>query len=73
MPNSAGGPHQGSFPKRRRRHKTPLPGVEPLRKAVDHAVARVVHGQVPVRCLVRRALHNGHGLIVSIARRERNS
>ena len=28
-----------------------------FRETVDHATARVVHGQVPVRCPVRRALH----------------
>jgi putative transposase len=44
-----GGQGQGAFPQRRGRDKTALPGLEPLRKGVDHAAARVVHGQGSVR------------------------
>src|SRR5262249_33744517 len=35
---------------------------EPLREGVEHATARVVHGQVPVRRSLRRALHISYGL-----------
>jgi hypothetical protein len=40
-----GGSRQGASLQRRSRRKTPLPGVEPLREAVNHAATRVVHGQ----------------------------
>ena len=58
-----GGQGQGPFPQRRGGNKAPLPGLEPLRERVDHAAARVGHGQIPVRRPVRRALHISHGLI----------
>jgi hypothetical protein len=56
------GPGQGPFSQRRGGDETSLPGLEPVREGVDHAAARVGHGQVPVRRPVRRALHNRHGL-----------
>ena len=62
-----GGQGQRPFPQRRGGNKAPLPGLEPLREGVDHAAARVGHGQVPVRRPVRRALHISHGLIGSTA------
>src|SRR5215204_6591663 len=37
-------------------------GLEPLGERVDHAAARVVHGQSAVRHPLRRALHTSHGL-----------
>jgi putative transposase len=54
---------QRPFPERRGRHQTPLPGLEPVRKGVDHAAARVVHGQVAVRRSLWRALYTSHGLV----------
>ena len=44
-----GGPGQGSFPQRRGGNQAPLPGLEPLREGVDHATARMGHGQIAVR------------------------
>src|ERR1041384_1724126 len=41
-----GGPGQGSFPQRRGGNQAPLPGLEPLREGVDHATARMGHGQI---------------------------
>jgi hypothetical protein len=61
---SPGGQSQGTFPQRRGRDETALPGLEPLREGVDHATARVVYGKGPVRRSLRRALHQGHGLIM---------
>jgi hypothetical protein len=49
----AGGSGQGAFPQRRGGDKAPFPGLEPLREGVDHAAARVVHGQVAVRRSLR--------------------
>ena len=63
-----GGQGQRPFPQRRGGDEAPLPGLEPLREGVDHAAARVGHGQVPVRRPLRRALHSSHGLIGSTAR-----
>src|SRR5215211_2600606 len=37
-------------------------GLEPVGERVDHAAARVVHGQGSVRHPLRRALHPSHGL-----------
>src|SRR5437763_1628796 len=54
---------QRPFSQRRGCDQTPLPGLEPFREGVDHAAARVVHGQVTVRRPFRRALHSSHGLI----------
>src|SRR4051794_19674754 len=39
-----------------------VPVLEPIGERVDHAGARVVHGQGPVRHPLRRALHTSHGL-----------
>jgi hypothetical protein len=55
----------GPSPQRRGGNQASLPGLEPLRKRMDHATARVGHGQV--RRPVRRTLHISHGPIGSTA------
>ena len=55
---------QGPLPDRRGGAEAAVPGLEPDRQGVDHARPRVVHGQGPVRRPLRRAVHQGLGLIV---------
>ena len=68
-----GGPRQGPFPDRRGGHEAPLSRLEPVGERVDHAAARVVHGQGPVRRPLRRALHGPWPADVQPPARTRNS
>ena len=54
---------RGHFPTDEAAHEAALPGLEPGREGVEDAASRVGHGQGPVRRPLRRALHQGHGLI----------